>query len=140
MRIVRRIGVVVLLLAVGGATALATKRDSRDVCKHFAKQVQGFGMKPGEWGPIPKELRELPPGAKLCGSTGFVTVIASPIEGKALQDYYTPLMARAGCRNLSCQINSVQTDCNCQHTDRSGHSWPGRVLTDAGLEVYKLFY
>ena len=102
-----------LSVAGGGATALATSRDNRDVCKRFASQFQGQGMTPGDWGSIPKQLQKLPAGAKLCGSTGFVTVVASPLEGKALQGYYTPLMAKAGCPALTCKISAAQTDCSC---------------------------
>ena len=67
-------------------------------------------------------------------------MVASPLEGKALQDYYKPLMANAGCRELVCKITNVQTDCSCQYKNRGGSMGTGRVLTDAGLEVYKLFY
>jgi hypothetical protein len=79
----RRFGIGVLFLAGGAATALATNRQGKDVCNRFASQAWGQTMKPGDWGTVPKEVQKLPPGAKLCGSVGgFVTVIASPLEGK----------------------------------------------------------
>ena len=97
-------------------------------------------MKPGSWGSIPKELQKLPPGAKLCGSSDFVTFIASPLEGQAMHDYYAPLMAKAGCPNLTCKVHMDQTDCSCEHKNRIGKPAIGRLLTGTGLELYKLFY
>jgi hypothetical protein len=140
----RRIGLATLLLIGGVTTALATSRQDKDVCNHYAHQLlEGpSGLKAGDWGTVPQELQKLPPGAKLCGSQGggFLTVIASPLEGKALQDYYTPLMAKAGCPNLTCKINLAQTDCSCQHPTKYGGPGTGRLLTDTGLALYKLFY
>jgi hypothetical protein len=48
---------------------------------------------PGSWGQVPKELQVLPPGAQHCGSVDMMdqAIIASPLAGKEMEAFYTPL-------------------------------------------------
>jgi hypothetical protein len=92
------------------------------------------------WGTIPSGLRDLPPGAELCGVDDTLghAVISSSLYGSHLQSHYAPLFARFGCQPLSCNIIVArpgipdQTRCRC-----SGPSGiVGIVNTDPKNEAY----
>jgi hypothetical protein len=52
--------------------------------------------KAGDWGKTPEPLRVLPPKASFCGSWNVSTAIASPLTGKELVAYYTPILEKDG--------------------------------------------
>jgi hypothetical protein len=69
-------------------------------------------IKVGSWGHVPAELRKLPPRAKLCGADGMgQAIIASPLFGKELEDFYTPLFTKLDFRPLTCEVSDGQTRC-----------------------------
>lgn len=74
------------------------------------------------------------------GATMMSAVVASPLTGKELEAYYTPLFEKAGCSQMTCTISSRQTDCICHHPDRWGHPTVGRTLTDPGLAMFQVYY
>jgi hypothetical protein len=94
---------------------------------------------PGSWGKVPAELQVVPPGGKHCGSVDLLeqAVIASGLEGKALESFYAPLFGKLGCQPLVCEEATsgdyVQTRCNCR-----GDGMMGSVNTDTGNETYTL--
>ena len=120
------------------SAALATNRRKADCAKVSPLEK----LLPG-WGRTAKNLQKLPSGAKLCGTSEMGTVsIASDLTGKAIEDFYTPLFAAAGCKPLTCKSNmGIQTDCTCPALDRWGKMQPsaGRVLTQTDDAAYQLY-
>jgi hypothetical protein len=99
--------------------------------KHAAFDTR---IKPGSWARIPPDLRKLPRRAKLCGvDSRGQAVIASPLFGKELEDYYTPLFSKAEFGPLICQVTAEQTQCRSKRKRDVGV-----LVTDATSEIFVL--
>ena len=72
-----------------------------------------LSLKAGDWGKTPPALRVLPPNASLCGSNDTLAAIASPLTGKELVNYYTPILQKMGCKAPQCEIEEKKTKCSC---------------------------
>lgn len=126
---------------VAGAKTGAPKR-ARTSCAQFRENAEkrwkraafDVRIKAGSWGNIPPALRKLPPRAKLCGADKRgQAVIASPLFGKELQDYYTPLFSKIEFAPLTCQITAADTQCRSKRRRDIGI-----VVTDATDEIFVL--
>lgn len=107
-------------------------------CEQFRaseEKISRMRIKPGDWAKVPAALRVLPPNASLCGAaegTGTVFV-ASPLFGKELADYYTPILEKLGCKPVTCEFEEKKTACNCRH----GHG-VGRIGTEMLDQAYAI--
>jgi hypothetical protein len=91
-------------------------------------------LKPGAWGSIPAPLRKLPSRSKLCGADGMgQAVIASPLFGKDLESYYTPLFTKIGFKPLACKVADGRTQCTCKRGRDIGI-----LVTDQDSEAFVL--
>lgn len=105
--------------------------------EHTGNQV-GFDpkLKVGSWGSIPKQLRKLPPGAKLCGSDGRgQVVITSPLFGPAIEKFYAPTFSKLGFGPLTCNVASARTQCTSKRQRDIGI-----VITDLTRQAYVLAF
>ena len=101
---------------------------------HAKNAVFNTRLKAGAWGNIPPPLRKLPPGAKLCGADGIgQAVITSPLFGKEIETYYSPLFAKVGFQPLACKVVAGRTQCTCKR-----HRDIGVVVTDQESESFVL--
>ena len=41
------------------------------------------------------------------------TAIASPLTGKELDAYYTPILEKMGCKAVKCESTEQKTSCSC---------------------------
>lgn len=109
-----------LIAALAGAVGAAPTR-KKVTCAEFRAEVErstkAVGMpmvlKAGEWGKTPAPLRVLPPNASFCGGNDTGAAIASPLTGKDLIDYYTPILQKMGCKAPKCEIEAKKTHCSC---------------------------
>jgi len=102
--------------------------------EHAKHAVFNTKLKAGAWGNIPPPLRKLPPGAKLCGADGIgQAVIASPLFGKQIETYYSPLFTKIGFQPLACKVVAGRTQCTCKR-----HRDIGIVLTDQESQAFVL--
>jgi hypothetical protein len=110
-----------LALAARPHTAGAAPTRKKVTCEEYRRDVEsssksiGISMvfKPGDWGKTPPALRVLPPNASLCGSHESLVEIASPLTGKDLVNYYTPILQKLGCKAPKCEIGDKKTFCSC---------------------------
>jgi hypothetical protein len=110
-----------LALAARSNTAGAAPTRKKVTCQEFRTEAErsskavGISMvfKPGDWGKTPPALRVLPPHASLCGSHDSLVSIASPLTGKDLVNYYTPILQKMGCPAPKCEISEKKTSCSC---------------------------
>ena len=101
---------------------------------HAKNAVFNTRLKAGGWGNIPPPLRKLPPGAKLCGADGIgQAVITSPLFGKEIETYYSPLFAKVGFQPLTCKVVAGRTQCTSKR-----HRDIGIVVTDQESEAFVL--
>jgi hypothetical protein len=108
-------------LAARPNAAGAAPTRKKVTCEEFRAEVEssskavGMSMvlKPGDWGKTPPALRVLPPKASLCGSHDNLVGIASPLTGKDLVNYYTPILQKMGCKTPKCEIAEKKTSCSC---------------------------
>jgi hypothetical protein len=121
--------------------AIAPKR-TKLTCAQFRANAEAHAkngvfntrLKAGGWGNIPPALRKLPPGAKLCGADGMgQAVITSPLFGKEIETYYSPLFAKVGFEPLACKVVAGRTQCTCKR-----HRDIGIVVTDQESEAFVL--
>ena len=119
-----------LLAAVGliSALALAARPSAADsprkkvTCEEFRAEVESstkavgvpMVLKAGDWGKTPAALRALPPKASFCGSTGTSAAVASPLTGKDITTYYTPILEKMGCKTVKCEVGEKKTFCSCR--------------------------
>lgn len=94
----------------------------------------------GTWGNIPKEVQAVPPGAQHCGSMDLFdqALVVSELTGKALETFYAPLFAKAGCEPFTCKDeatgdDTMQTRCQCD-----GDGFLGAISTDVHDEAYTI--
>jgi hypothetical protein len=110
-----------LALAVRSNTAGAAPTRKKVTCEEFRAELESASkavgmpmvLKPGDWGKTPAALRVLPPKASLCGSHDTLVGIASPLTGKDLVNYYTPILQKMGCKAPKCEIAEKKTSCSC---------------------------
>jgi hypothetical protein len=128
--------------AAAPAVKIAAPRRVKVTCAQYRESVEkaskhaafDLRLKAGTWGRLPKELHRLPRRAKLCGIDSHgQAVIASPLFGQALEDYYTPLFTKAEFAPLDCAITAEQTQCHCKRRRDVGV-----VVTDTANEIYVL--
>jgi len=108
-----------ITVVAAGVGAASTRK--KVTCAEFRAEVESstkaVGMpmvlKAGEWGKTPAPLRVLPPNASFCGGNDSTVAIASPLTGKGLVDYYTPILQKMGCKAPECQIEAKKTHCSC---------------------------
>ena len=63
----------------------------------------------------------------------FTVYVASPLFGKELADYYTPIFEKLGCKPVKCEFEDKKTACNCRHS-----SGIGRIGTEMLNEAYAI--
>jgi hypothetical protein len=110
------VGSVALAACGGGGGAGAAGQDASasssganaDVCAQALSLLEQrvspdpAMIKPGDWGSTPAVLQKLPPDGVLCGSVvedagSAGTVILTRLTGRALFDFYAPLLTAVGC-------------------------------------------
>jgi len=144
---------VVLFLGAAHASALGgetndwdpparRKASCADIRKDMEETSKRFKMattiEPG-WGKVRPDLRQLPPGAELCGVDSSLgqAVIKSALYGKALEAHYAPLFAKIGCKPMRCEIYESkpyrQTRCKCRMP-----GGVGAVTTDVSEESFSV--
>ena len=136
---VTSIAALVVVTASNAAGAAASRK--KLTCDEFRADMErstkavGFPMtlKPGDWGKTPAPLRGLPPKAALCGSTMDSVFIASPLTGKELEAYYTPILTKMGCKQVKCEFSDKKTSCSCRVTGGMA-----RVGTEELSEAYAI--
>ena len=104
--VMRNRSIVGVLAAVGLITAFAARPSgaastrTKMTCEAYRADAKSLRMdfKAGDWGTTPEPLRVLPPKASFCGSWNVSTAIASPLTGKAITAYYTPILEKMGCK------------------------------------------
>jgi hypothetical protein len=146
----RNRSIVGLLAVVGLITAFAVRPSgaastrSKMTCEAFRADVESttkrLGMpavvyKAGDWGNTPGPLRVLPPKASFCGSWNMSAAIASPLTGKELVAYYTPILEKMGCKEVKCEITEKKTHCSCGLKDGFA-----RIGTEERSEVYQISF
>jgi hypothetical protein len=110
-----------LALAARPNAAGAAPTRKKVTCEEFRAEVESSSkavgmpmvLKPGDWGKTPPALRVLPPNASLCGAHDSLVGIASPLTGKDLVNYYTPILQKMGCKAPKCEIGEKKTSCSC---------------------------
>lgn len=110
-----------LALAARPNAAGAAPTRKKVTCAEFRAEVESSSkavgmptvLKPDDWGKTPPALRVLPPKASLCGSNDTLAAIASPLTGKDLVNYYTPILQKMGCKAPKCEIEEKKTHCSC---------------------------
>jgi hypothetical protein len=132
--------------AMGSDAPRRSKIPCPKLRQRLEKSARTLGLEdtkilPNSWGTVPADLQKLPPGAELCGTDSELgdVVIASPLFGKDLQAYYSPLFAKYGCQPLSCNTGSAaagladQTRCRC-----TGPGLAGTLTTDLKTQAFSL--
>ena len=116
-------GLVLALAArpsAAGAPPARPKRSCAELRADVERSSKAVGMpmvlKAGDWGKTPAPLRALPPKASLCGSSEMNAMIASPLTGKDLESYYTPILVKMGCKKVECELGEKKTSCSCRVT------------------------
>ena len=73
----------------------------------------------------------------MCGSAsiGGRVFIASPLFGKDLEAYYSPIYEKLGCKPFTCTISDKATKCECR-SDRHF----GGVRTEELDEVFSVAF
>jgi hypothetical protein len=122
LRILAALGLMTpLALAARPNAAGAAPTRKKVTCAEFLAGVERSSkavgvrlvLKAGDWGKTPPALRVLPPNASLCGSNETLAAIASPLTGKDLVNYYTPILQKMGCKAPKCEIEEKKTHCSC---------------------------
>lgn len=146
----RNRSIVGLLAVMGVITAFAVRPSgaastrTKMTCEEFRTDAErtskNLGMpsiiyKAGDWGTTPEPLRVLPPKASFCGSWNMSTAIASPLTGKELVAYYTPILEKMGCKEVKCEIAEKKTHCSCAL--KGGFA---RIGTEERAEVYQITF
>ncbi len=124
---------VVALITVLAVRSSAAPKRAHITCAEGSaamKRATGLSLKAGDWANLPAALRVLPPKAELCGSLGLSVIIASPLFGKELGDFYRPLFEKANCKPLDCEVTATKTVCTC--------GGGKRVATEEPNEVYNV--
>jgi len=127
---------------VAKATQVAAPKRAKLTCAQYRANAEAHAknavfntrIKAGGWGNIPAPLRKLPPGAKLCGADGIgQAVITSPLFGKEIETYYSPLFVKVGFQPLACKVVGGRTQCTSKR-----HRDIGIVVTDQESEALVL--
>ncbi len=122
LRILAALGLLTALALAARPNAAGTAPTRKKVtCAEYLAEVERttksigvrLGLKAGDWGKTPPALRVLPPNASLCGSNDTLATIASPLTGKDLVNYYTPILQKMGCKAPTCEIGEKKTHCSC---------------------------
>ena len=132
-------------LATSLAVAADAPKRSKLACGAYLEGVKSMSKSmglnptivPGSWGDVPRDLQALPAGAQNCGTVEGQPTIVSPLFGKELETFYTPLFAKMGCAPFKCEVESqgsaTRTMCKCKSSEVRG-----TVVTDTGYEAYSL--
>lgn len=132
-----------LCLAAGTSAAGDAPKRKKVTCEEFRADTEksskavGYPMvlKANDWGKTPAPLRALPPKASLCGSADNTVFVASPLTGKDLEAYYTPILQKLDCKPVTCEFTEKKTSCSCK-VDRG----IVRIGTEELNEAYAISY
>ena len=127
-----------LALTARPSAAGGPPRRTKVTCEEFRADMEKYSkmtLKAGDWAKVPPALRVLPPKASVCGAAAgtFTVYVASPLFGKELADYYTPIFEKLGCKPVKCEFEDKKTACNCRHS-----SGIGRIGTEMLNEAYAI--